>query len=212
MPVKTSEREYRRIDIGNLETRSDDPEHFFVEGYATTFDEPYVLSESEDLRILEQVDARAFEGCDFSDVIMQYDHQGRVFARTRNGTLEITPDAHGLHIKADLGGTTMGRQLYEEIRGGYTDRMSFGFTVAKEDRRKETRDGKPALLRTILQVGKLFDVSAVSIPANDATEISVRSLCDGAIAQAEAERLAIARQKTRIKILKLKLEVSKHDR
>ena len=121
-------------------------------------------------------------------MIMQYDHEGRVFARTRNKTLTVEPDEHGLKIRADLSGTTIGRQLYEEIVGGYTDRMSFGFTV-KADERKRTAEenGKKAILRTITKIGKLFDVSAVSMPANDATEISARSIGDGLITEAIEE-------------------------
>lgn len=133
-----------------------------------------------------------------SDVILQYDHAGRVMARTRNNTLELTPDGHGLHVRADLGGTEAGRQLYEEIRGGYIDRMSFAFRV-KSDEVTEERDrerGHTTLTRRILGFSKLYDVSAVSIPANDGTEISARTYADGAIGEAKAleERAARERQ------------------
>ena len=63
------------------------------------------------------------------------------------------------------------------------------------------------ITRSILGFRKLFDVSAVSLPANDATEISVRCLSDGLIAKAEEERLAAARTKQRIRLMKMKLEV-----
>ena len=116
---------------------------------------------------------------------MQYDHHGRVFARLSNGTLQLEADEHGLKVRADLGGTEIGRQLYEEIKGGYTNKMSFGFTVADDDTVQDGAD----YLRTIRSIGRLFDVSAVSIPANDLTEISARSHCDGVIAEIEAERL-----------------------
>ena len=94
-----------------------------------------------------------------ADVIMQYDHEGRVFARISNGTLELNADDHGLHIRADLGGTEIGRQLYEEIKGGYTDKMSFGFTV-DEDKREITENretGETTILRTITAIRKLYD-------------------------------------------------------
>jgi HK97 family phage prohead protease len=107
-----------------------------------------------------------------------------------NGTLEVTTDEHGLKIRARLGGTEIGRQLYEEIRGGYTDRMSFGFSVPKGgDRVEKTKgeDGRIHALRTITRIRKLYDVSGVSLPANDATEISARSLSEGVIAQATEE-------------------------
>ena len=187
MPVDMN-REYRKIDVRNMETRTDEEGRMVVEGYATTFNQPYTLMQDERAVLDEQVDAGAFSETDMSDVIMQYDHAGRVFARVKNGTLDIAPDDHGLKIRAYLGGTEIGRQLYEEIAGGYTDKMSFGFTVAKDDvKRGKTEDGRTKLLRTITKIGKLFDVSAVSLPANDATEISVRSIGDGLIAEALEE-------------------------
>ena len=198
-----SDREYRAIDVTGLETRAGETGGMFVEGYACTFNQPYLLYQTGEYRVLEQVDPAAFADTDTSDVIMQYDHEGRVFARTRNGTLTLETDEHGLRIRADLGGTAMGRQLYEEIRGGYTDRMSFGFTVAadREDR-SQGEDGKQVILRTITKVRKLYDVSAVSLPANDATEISARSLSEGAIARAVEERNAKEERERTIQAIK----------
>ena len=146
-----------------------------VEGYATTFGSPYLLWRDGNYEVWEQVDARAFDNADLHDVVMQYDHQGRVFARNSNGTLTLKADETGLHVTALLGGTELGRQLYEEIKGGYTNKMSFGFTVT-EDRKEITESGDNVrVLRTILNIGRLYDVSAVSIPANDGTSISARS-------------------------------------
>ena len=161
-----------------------------VKGYASTFNEPYTLYEDDDWRFDEVVDSRAFDNTDMSDVIMQYDHEGRVFARMSNNTLTVVPDERGLLIEADLGGTELGRQLFEEIKGGYTNKMSFGFTVDGEERRDiKNADGKTVTVRTITSVRKLYDVSAVSLPANDATSISVRTLTDGEIERIRAERL-----------------------
>lgn len=177
-------REYRKM---NVEAKAEGDE-YIVEGYATTFDEPYHLYFYDDdgHEVKEMVDRNAFEKTDMSDVIMQYDHEGRVFARLSNNTLELKTDDHGLFVRAYLGGTEIGRNLYEEIKGGYTDKMSFGFTVS-EDEFKEEDDRN--YLRTIRSIGKLYDVSAVSIPANDMTEISARSHCEGAIAEIESERI-----------------------
>jgi HK97 family phage prohead protease len=114
-----------------------------------------------------------------------------VFARQSNGTLRVETDDHGLAIEADLGGTEIGRGLYEEIKGGYTDKMSFGFRVNSDRWEDRVADnGDTIHLRTITEIGKVYDVSAVSIPANDATSISVRNLSDGVIAKIQAERLA----------------------
>ena len=191
MAVK-SDREYRdmTMEVRTAETEEAPEERKVVTGYASTFNEPYTLYENDDWRFNEVVDARAFDNTDMSDVIMQYDHEGRVFARMSNNTLTVIPDERGLLIEADLGGTELGRQLFEEIRGGYTNKMSFGFTVDGEDI-LDTKDvdGKDLTVRTITSVRKLYDVSAVSLPANDATSISVRSLTDGEIERIRAERL-----------------------
>ena len=175
-------REYRTMVM----ERNPDDQEYFVRGYATTFSQPYHLYTNEKgEEIREMVDPDAFVGTDMSDVIMQYDHEGRVFARLSNGTLMLDTDEHGLLVRAYLGGTEIGRNLYEEIKGGYTNKMSFGFTVKAS---KTVRDGD-GYLRTIKSIGKLYDVSAVSLPANDYTEISARSHCEGVIAEIEAERL-----------------------
>lgn len=201
-------RQYRNIDLAGFEHRAEGEEgtgEKIVEGYATTFNQPYTLYEWSDYTVIEQIDAKAFDECDMADVIMQYDHEGRVFARTSNDTLEVDPDKTGLHIRAQLGGTEIGRQLYEEIGGGYTTKMSFGFKVA-EDKREVTEDhenGHTTVLRTITKISKLYDVSAVSLPANDATSISARSYGEGVIAEVREE---IAAQEERAKqIQKIKL-------
>lgn len=187
---QTKDREYRNMVLEVRKIEGDENEEKIVRGYASTFDEPYTLYEDDDWRFEEVVDARAFENTDMSDVIMQYNHVGRVFARISNNTLTVEPDERGLLIEANLGGTELGRQLYEEIEGGYTNKMSFGFTVDGEDYLDtKAEDGKDLTVRTITSVRKLYDVSAVSIPANDGTSISVRSLVDGEIERLQAERL-----------------------
>lgn len=189
-------REYRAMTMRAL----GDSDAMIVEGYATTFNQPYMLYDGGDYRVMEQIAPTAFAQCDMTDVIMQYDHEGRVFARNRNNTLALSIDATGLKITADLGGTDIGRQLYQEIKGGYTDKMSFGFVVA-EDQRTSTMDyntGVETVLRTITKIKKLYDVSAVSIPANDMTSISARRYADGVIDGIKAERLERANKRKKL--------------
>lgn len=198
-------RQYRDIKVANLETRADDEGSMIVRGYATTFNEPYELWSYDGYTVVEQIDPHAFDECDMSDVIMQYNHEGRVFARNKNNTLKLSVELKGLAIEAELSGTQIGRQLYEEIKGGYTDKMSFGFHV-KEDKREITEDHENntvTVLRTITNIDKLYDVSAVSIPANDATSISARSFGEGVIEEIKKEFLERkrARQKQKIRIL-----------
>lgn len=204
-------RQYRTIDVSGFERRAEGDSERVVSGYATTFNQPYELyrfNVTGGVYIVnEQIDARAFDETDMSDVVMQYDHEGRVFARISNGTLELDPDEHGLHIRANLGGTEIGRQLYEEIEGGYTTKMSFGFRVG-EDKREETVERNnetgvttTTILRTITKISKLYDVSAVSLPANDATSISARNFGEGVVAEIMEEVQKREKQKQKIRII-----------
>ena len=202
-----SGREYRNMEIRAMEGSGQ------VEGYATTFNDPYLLYQRDNYEFWEQVDPMAFAETDMSDVIMQYDHEGRVFARLSNKTLALDVDTHGLHISADLSGTEIGRQLYEEIKGGYTNKMSFGFTVDKTERTTEEdkENNVVKILRTIKSFKKLYDVSAVSLPANNATAISARNLGEGVIAEVEEEfrkeAEAIKRRNAQIAKIKILSEV-----
>ena len=204
-------RQYRTIDVSGFERRAEGDSERVVSGYATTFNQPYELyrfNVTGGVYIVnEQIDAHAFDETDMSDVVMQYDHEGRVFARISNGTLELDPDEHGLHIRANLGGTEIGRQLYEEIEGGYTTKMSFGFRVG-EDKREETVERNnetgvttTTILRTITKISKLYDVSAVSLPANDATSISARNFGEGVVAEIMEEVQKREKQKQKIRII-----------
>ena len=200
-------REYRDLQLTIVE--GGEPS-YRVEGYATTYNEPYLLYTipgDNPVEVYEQVDRHAFDGADMSDVIMQYDHQGRVFARISNNTLVLDKDAEkGLLINAYLGGTTLGKQLYEEIKGGYTNKMSFGFTVDGDNLQDISSGSQVKYMRTITHVAKLFDVSAVSLPANDATSISARNYVDGVIAELEMERSKLAERKALKDSLELRIK------
>lgn len=199
MPIK-AEREYRTMEL--MEAPQNNENEYIVEGYATTFNDPYVLFSDGDREYKELVDSRALEGTDLRDVIMQFDHSGMVFARTKNETLQLSTDEHGLKIRADLSKTEASRQLYEAISAGLVDQMSFAFTVDDEDYDKDTRT------RTIKHIKKLYDVSAVSIPANPGTEISARSAFEGYIEAEHLEEMEAEqrkKQKQRIRILTMEV-------
>lgn len=200
--------EFRNTQI--FEARKAENGDKIIRGYATTFNDPYLLYDWGDYKVYEQIDRHAFDECDMSDVIMQYDHEGRVFARTSNNTVELSTDDHGLAVEGNLSGTTLGGEVYEEVSGGYSTKMSMRFRVA-EDKREVTEDHEnniTTVMRTITKISKLYDVSVVSIPANDGTEISARCFADGVIAELKAERLRAEERAKKIKILNLLLEVS----
>ena len=189
MPHKEN-REYRSMELRAAPQTEE--KSYIVEGYATTFGDDYELYRDGNYIVMENVDKDAFKNTDMSDVIFQIDHEGRVYARTRNDSLKLEIDEHGLKTRTDLGLTESSRSVYEDIDAGLYDRMSFAFTVTKESYTEEEReDGTVILTRSILEVGKLYDVSAVSFPANPNTDISARSKesIDGEIKRFEAERL-----------------------
>lgn len=169
--------------------------NYYVEGFAARY-EPYVLFEDETGPVYERFERGCFDGCDMSDIIFQFNHTGTVMARQSNGSLIVEPGEAGLFVAADLGRTEAARRLYEEISAGMVTKMSWGFTLGDYAFDPETR--------TIVHksVRKIYDVSAVSIPANSNTEISARSWADGVIglaARSEAE-LEERRRKLRLRI------------
>lgn len=194
MPKKP-EREYRAMPLMN-------GTEYRAEGYATTFNDPYVLFRDEDVTYYESVDPNAIdEKTDMSDVIMQFDHEGMVFARMSNDTLQISSDEHGLKVVADLSKTADARNMFENIQSGMVKDMSWAFTVDGQRYDKETHT------RVITHVRKVYDVSAVSLPANPSTEImAARSFIDGEI---EKEIKEFEKREAKKAKLRLMLELGK---
>ncbi len=196
---KLKDRQYRTL---NFQLASDNKKKFdtdyYVEGYATKF-EPYKLYEFGDEVVYEKFDKDCFKNCDMTDIIFQYNHQGRVFARKSNGTLIVEPDDVGLFVAADLSKSEDGRKLHEEITNGLTTKMSWGFIPNEYEFDEKTS--------TIVHksIKKIYDVSAVSIPANDNTEIHARDFVNGVIEQNQVERL---KREAKIKKLELKIKLN----
>lgn len=191
MPFKTDgSREYRNFlsDFHAVPEDGGEPEQpYTVEGYATTFDVPYDFGESG---AKERVLRSAFDSADMSDVIFQLNHEGQTLARQRNGSLELSFDEHGLKCRAHLGGSAAGRDLYEAIANGLIDKMSWGFVLEPDGYEWDAS----TRTSTITKVKKVFDVSAVSIPADQDTEIHARSYLDGLIEREQQELLQCRRE------------------
>lgn len=203
MAIK-SEREYRMIQMPEMQFRAleDEEQKYIVEGYATTFDDPYVLFEYDGNKYMEQITRDALLNADMGDVIFLYNHEGMVYARQSNGTLQLSINEHGLYVRADLSSTEASRQMYESIKAGLVTQMSWAFTVEEESYNEKTRT------RSILKVRKVYDVSAVSIPANPNTDISARSYWDGVI---EEERRRERERAEKIERIKNKLKGDVHE-
>ena len=190
MPIREN-REYRQTSMLEVrKAKEGEEQKYEVEGYATTWDE-YVLFEDNGIQYKEKILPEAIdEKTDISDVILVKDHEGTVYARTKNGTLTLEQDDHGLKIRADMSKTASARDAFEEIQAGMYDQMSFAFIVDDDEYNTETH------LRTIRHIKKLFDTSFVSFPAHPGTDIAVatRSRFDGFIKTEQAERLDRAKQ------------------
>ncbi len=197
MPIVNT-REYRAMALPLSVTEVSQEKRFetdyYVEGYAAIFGQPYELFETDDgSKYYEVIDRDALDEADMRDVIMLFDHRGRPFARMSNGTLGLEADSRGLFTFADLSKSEASIQLYKEISAGLITKMSWSFIP------RETTYDRATRTLNILKIKKIYDVSAVSFPANPETEISVRSWVDGAIEAERREALAHRR-----KIIKLK--------
>ena len=175
----------------------------YVDGYAALY-EPYVLYYDWDNNpVYERFEPGCFDECDMSDIIMQYDHEGKVLARNSNGSLVVEADSTGLFFAADLSRTEAARNLYDEVKAGMVTKMSWRFRCGNYYFDKDSR--------TIvhLTVKKIYDVSAVSIPANDDTEINARAWADGEIAQVARREAELDERRRRLR-LKITLEEAKN--
>ena len=166
MEKKTREVRLREVRALNEENA----EKMIVEGYAIVFDEP------TDLGYIEIIDRNALDECDMSDVCMKYNHEDStlIMARTRNKSLKLSVDDHGLKIYAELIDTSSNRDLYKSIQAGLLDKMSFSFIVEEAEWQINEGNGEPDV-RRITKISKLFDVSVVDVPAYSQTEIFARS-------------------------------------
>ena len=192
-------REYRSMELKIENRQEGDEPSFFVEGYASTFD-PYKLLEIDGVDYYERIEPTAFDDADMSDVVFRIDHEGKVYARTSAGSVELWTDEKGLGQRTDLGRTQRARELYDDIAAGNYPQMSFAFVVAEDHFDSDTHT------RVIDRIAKVFDVSPVSFPANPNTSLSVatRDYFNGVIEMEKAERLEREKreaQKLKIKIL-----------
>lgn len=165
----SKDREYRFFEIRAKETEEQEEKREIIEGYAVIFDDPTMLYEIDGVEYFEKIDRHALDDAKLDDVVLNFNHGGKPVARTRNKTLELEIDEKGLKVRAYLGGTEEGRKLYEEVKGGYLDKMSFAFIYDSNEYDRKTRTN------TITKIQRLFDVSVVDFPAYDSTSVNARS-------------------------------------
>lgn len=200
-----------QVEVEQREGGDDEPDELVIRGVPIVFDTETVLWDTPTWMAKEIIDRSALDDADMSDVIFNYNHCGRVYARTRNDTLQLAIEEDGVHMEAHLWGDDPGhRELYRDIKRGSIDKMSFAFTVRGNDYDTREEDGKTIDTRTITQIDRVFDVSAVDIPAYDATSISARRAFDAESEKREAERAKAeskARDRKRRHRLAMKLKL-----
>ena len=205
MPM-LNDRQYRALPFetpSQGEKKNKFDSECYVEGYATKF-ERYLLFDDETKPVYEQFLPECFRDCDMSDIIFQYDHAGKVYARLSNHTLTVEPDSIGLFICADLSKTSAARSMFEDIQCGNVNKMSWGFMP--DYKTLEVVETARDITIVHHRIKKIYDVSAVSIPANNDTEIQARNFANGAISDFMKE---IQKRKNKIKRIRLLMEVSK---
>lgn len=164
-----------RLQSENVKARADekDESKMIVEGYPIVFDKEAFIGYDE-WGWFEKVDKKAFDSAKMDDVCLKYNHNDDflILARTRNGSLTLTPDEHGVFMHAELIDTQQNRDIYKMVKAELLTEGSFAFTVTDET--EDIIDGKSH--RTITGIGELFDVAICPNGAyGDLTEIYARS-------------------------------------
>jgi len=140
-----------------------------VEGYAAVFNQETEIGGY----FREKIDAGAFsDAIGRDDVVFLINHEGLPLARTRSGTLTLAEDDHGLRISTTLDPDDPDvKSVAGKMKRGDLDKMSFAFFPEVQ----EWDESGDMPLRTIKRAS-LYDVSIVTTPAYDGTEIALRSL------------------------------------
>lgn len=199
--------------VNNLEIRSTeeikavDNEKMIVEGYALRFN-----TLSNDLGgFVETISPQALKDADLSDVRCLIDHDSsKVLGRTTSDTLKLKVDDTGLYFRCQLPDTSYSRDLYENIRLGNINQCSFGFILDEDGDTIEKRDDG-LFKRTLNKIRSLFDVSVVTYPAYNDTDVAPALRSIEAVKDKEKEEIRKQEEEQRKKneLLKLKLDLLK---
>ena len=178
-----------------MDPPSEDSKEQKVTGLALRFNEPTVLFSVGGIDYLEVIDPHALDNCDMSDVVLTRNHNNdRLLARTKNDTLQLSVTSEGLEFTAELADTQLGEDTFKLIKRGDIDGCSFGGYVEEESYNVETHT------RTILKMSSLFDISAVTFPAYESTNVepAVRAAFGIEAAEEEVKKLELAEAKRKL--------------
>lgn len=167
------QKEFRDFVFTPVEQEQEEKQEMILEGYAIVFEEETLIG-GEDYGWYETIDRHALDKADMKDVPLKYNHESGspILARTRNGSLTLEVDDHGLKVRAKLLDTQDARDMYARVKAGLLDKMSFACII---ERSEWTSMSGETPHRRILEIGRVFDVSIVDLPAYEGTEINARS-------------------------------------
>lgn len=140
-----------------------------VEGYALLFNQP-----SKDLGgFVEVIDPKALDNVDLSKVVMLDQHDySKPLASVEAGTLKLDVDNKGLHFVAQLDdNVSYAKDTLNNVKNGNINSMSFRFDV--DDGSDIWTQDDDQVVRTVNQIKDLFEVSTVTVPAYDDTNVNV---------------------------------------
>ena len=175
-----------------LEIRDADDGNVTVEGYAAVFNEETVIGG----QWREQIARGAFrDAIGRDDVVFLINHAGLPLARTRSGTLELSEDDHGLRIRAQLDPTDPDvRSIIPKMKRGDLDKMSFAFIPTRQ-----SWDDEEKMPRRTITEAELYDVSVVTTPAYEGTEIGIRSALESLERHRKRQKRSQAARRMRMK-------------
>ena len=209
--IQTGKAEMRATPTEvKIRSAEDGTETRSIEGYALKFNK-----RSQPLMggyFVEILDSRCLDNTDMSNVVATFNHdESRLLGRT-GVNLTLTKDDVGLRFKIDLPNTTLGNDILEEVRMGILSQCSFAFTLPDDDADVWTRSNEEGVeyKRTILSIDKLYDVSVVTTPAYQDTNVSVGARSKQAVQKLKDESLMKVRElKRREALRKLNIEYLK---
>ena len=179
--------EQKIIRFTDTEMRASGDKDMTVEGYALKFDKETVIG-SNKYGWREKIAKTALDGAKLNNVVLNFNHSmSDLLAGVKNKSLTLTVDETGLKITAAIIDTSLGRDVYKLIKGGLINRMSFAATIGESDWTYADWDSDELDSRVILRLDTLYDVSAVTFPAYEDTEISARGLSADFKADLKAE-------------------------
>jgi uncharacterized protein len=166
----TKKKETRIVDITNLQTRDGTGnEPVVISGYAAVFNSKTLIDDFFEEVIAPGAFARTIS--ENGDIRALFNHNwDHVLGRTKSGTLKVEEDSRGLKFEVELPNTSLARDLAESLRRGDINQCSFGFYATND-----TWDyALEPVIRTLNEV-ELYEISVVSIPAYEDTEVAIRS-------------------------------------